>query len=182
MNINKDDFARLCGSCNGAAEVLRRLNLFDNGVNRKKLKELSDRFNVNLPTYKPAPLYKRVKKICPVCNSEFEALLGNKREKHVCSRSCANSFFRSGKNHPNYGKITKNDSIYRSICFDHHKRECLVCGFNLIVEVHHVDHNKQNNEPKNLVPLCPNHHRMVHSRFKDLVQPKIEDYLKNYGV
>jgi len=32
-----------------------------------------------------------------------------------------------------------------------------------IVAVHHINHNHSDNRPENLVPLCPNHHEMLHS-------------------
>jgi len=56
----------------------------------------------------------------------------------------------------------------------------LVDGENKIVAVHHYDHNHDNNDPKNLVPLCPTHHSYVHSRYVDEVQPAIDEYVKNY--
>jgi predicted HNH restriction endonuclease len=49
-------------------------------------------------------------------------------------------------------------------------------------EVHHIDCNKENNKPNNLIPLCSNHHRMFHSRYRQLVSPLIEDYIKRNGV
>lgn len=42
--------------------------------------------------------------------------------------------------------------------------ECVVCGFDKIVDLHHLDHNRGNNDPSNLVGLCPNHHKMLHHR------------------
>lgn len=56
----------------------------------------------------------------------------------------------------------------------------MVDGENKIVAVHHYDHNHDNNDPKNLVPLCPTHHSYVHSRYVDEVQPAIDEYVKNY--
>jgi hypothetical protein len=38
---------------------------------------------------------------------------------------------------------------------------CVVCGF-LYVDIHHRNGKKAGNVPENLIPLCPNHHRMVH--------------------
>ncbi len=38
---------------------------------------------------------------------------------------------------------------------------CVLCGFEYS-DVHHRDGNHQNNDPANLVALCPNHHRLVH--------------------
>ena len=42
-------------------------------------------------------------------------------------------------------------------------KECTVCGFNKIVDLHHIDKNKKNNDPTNLIGLCPNHHRMINN-------------------
>ena len=41
---------------------------------------------------------------------------------------------------------------------------CTVCGFNKIIELHHLDKDTSNNSDDNLVGLCPNHHRMLHNR------------------
>lgn len=43
-------------------------------------------------------------------------------------------------------------------------KECVVCGFNKIVDLHHLDKNTSNNSEINLIGLCPNHHRMLHNR------------------
>ncbi len=43
---------------------------------------------------------------------------------------------------------------------------CAICGFNVVVEVHHIQPRKRNggggtNELDNLITLCPNHHTMA---------------------
>ena len=52
-----------------------------------------------------------------------------------------------------------------------YKGKCQVCGDNPaakynvdITEVHHIDHFSlsQNNDSRNLIVLCPNHHRVIH--------------------
>jgi len=42
-------------------------------------------------------------------------------------------------------------------------RSCVICGFDKVVDLHHLDSNKKNNSRENLVGLCPNHHRMIHN-------------------
>lgn len=45
---------------------------------------------------------------------------------------------------------------------------CEICGYNTIkniLEVHHIDRDRTNNSPKNLIALCPNCHIMVHKGF-----------------
>ena len=42
------------------------------------------------------------------------------------------------------------------------KKVCVVCGFSKIVDLHHLDGNKNNGSKTNLVGLCPNCHRELH--------------------
>jgi hypothetical protein len=48
--------------------------------------------------------------------------------------------------------------VYRKIT-----KECVICGFNKVVELHHLDGDRSNPNNKNLVGLCPNCHRLIHS-------------------
>ena len=41
--------------------------------------------------------------------------------------------------------------------------KCIICGFDKIIDLHHLDENKKNNSPDNLIGLCPNHHKMLHN-------------------
>lgn len=110
------------------------------------------------------------KKICACCNKEF-IFVGRKKTKAYeralfCNRSCANN---------RQTWWNDNATHYRTIAFRHWDERCVVCGFDKVVAIHHVDENKDNNEPVNLVPLCPNHHEMVHhSKWAHEVKPVIE--------
>lgn len=45
----------------------------------------------------------------------------------------------------------------------HHR--CCLCNANWIMpEIHHIDNNPSNNDPENLIPLCPNCHSTVHQK------------------
>jgi hypothetical protein len=107
---------------------------------------------------------------CPVCNSVKKSLSNT-----TCSTSCANTFFRSGIDNPNH-----SNSNYRAICFSWHKKECVICGESGIVEVHHLDENHNNNDPANLVPLCPTHHKYWHSAHKKLIEQQVFNYVKDF--
>jgi hypothetical protein len=116
-------------------------------------------------------------KTCMCCGNKFifvGRLKTKKYEKSVfCSRSCSNNRTKWWD---------KNLSNYRTIAFKNWDKKCVVCGFDKIVAVHHIDENKQNNNPQNLIPLCPNHHEMVHSKWSGEVIPIIEKIIKEkYG-
>ena len=121
-------------------------------------------------------IYEPIEKQCPVCDTLFITGKGSPREKMTCSYSCSNTYFRSGINNPNW----KEDS-YRSTCFHFHKKECVVCGENKVVEVHHLDENPKNNSPSNLIPLCPTHHQYWHSRYKEEIEQIVIDYITEYN-
>jgi hypothetical protein len=48
--------------------------------------------------------------------------------------------------------------------------------------INHVDGNKKNNNPENLIPLCPTHHMYWHSRYRQEVKPLIDEYIKNFKL
>lgn len=118
-------------------------------------------------------------KTCIKCNEQFvfygrEFTKKYKDAKH-CSRSCANS---AGGTARRDKMIQNGTATYRTICFTHNDKKCIVCGEDKIVEVHHNDGNHYNNNVNNLIPLCPTHHQYVHSRYKVLVQPIIDAWIQ----
>ena len=60
-----------------------------------------------------------------------------------------------------------NTKRYHKIDHELYKKiteKCQVCGFDKVVDMHHIDMNHSNNSPENLTGLCPNHHKMAHMR------------------
>jgi len=54
--------------------------------------------------------------------------------------------------------------------------KCVICGFDKIVDLHHLDENKKNTSPDNMVGLCPNHHKMFHDfRYKTEIVQKLKE-------
>ena len=97
--------------------------------------------------------------------SQFEK---SKTGNIYCSKSCANSnnnhLFKTGENHPNYNGVG-----YRQRAFDVYEHKCVVCGYDeeeRILEVHHIDEDRSNNDVSNLCILCPNCHRKVTYYYK----------------
>ena len=94
--------------------------------------------------------------------------------KNLC-RGCYNFVFHLDKNkawntRKNYGLDMET---YKKII-----KACVICGFDRVVDLHHLDKNKKNNSETNLIGLCPNHHKMLHD-FRYRVEMLQE--LKNKG-
>ena len=160
MYKNKEIYEQLINQNCSITDIAKRLKIGNTTV-RSWLKK----FNLKTKYDKSVKKYNIEYKICPICQKQFLTKIGHKREKVVCSRSCSNSFFRSGNKNPNY---TDGTASYRAICLKNHKHACIICGFDKFVEVHHIDKNHNNISPSNLIPLCPNHHRLIHSKkYKD---------------
>ena len=50
---------------------------------------------------------------------------------------------------------------------------CVFCGFSLyprVIEIHHIDMNRLNNDLSNLEPLCPTCHKIKHYAARDIVR------------
>ena len=112
-------------------------------------------------------------RLCPVCSTPIK----NWRHSKTCGYSCSNTFFRSGPNNGSW----KNDA-YVTTCFHYHDKKCVVCDETRIVEVHHLDENHSNNDPSNLIPLCPTHHKYWHSRYKNLIEAQVLDDAAKWSV
>lgn len=110
-------------------------------------------------------------KKCVVCDSPIKNF---KINKGTCSYSCSNKHFSHLRNKP------QNYKNYTTICWNFHKKECVVCGENKIVAVHHLNEDHDDNRPENLIPLCPTHHQYIHSKFKDEVQPFVDKYIEKF--
>jgi hypothetical protein len=114
-------------------------------------------------------VWKRKLRICKHC----------KRERpHQAKEMCHSCF--SKVYHYDHIK-NSNYRRYHNISVELYKRitkRCGVCGFDKVVDLHHLDHDKKNNSETNLVGLCPNHHKMLHNyRFSK----EVAEILKNKG-
>lgn len=52
---------------------------------------------------------------------------------------------------------------------------CQCCGYSEVLDIHHIDEDKHNNEPHNHVVLCPNCHAKIH-RLGKTVEELVPDY------
>jgi len=116
----------------------------------------------------------RVKVICRNCEKELkvtESRFKRSRKKiFFCCRKCKDEAQKIGGKCPEiqpahygtstyvpYRKVYKEETgIEKLKCF-----RCQYEEFESVVEIHHIDRNKENNEIENLIPLCANCHRAV---------------------
>lgn len=82
-----------------------------------------------------------------------------------CSKSCSNSknnsLFRQGENNPNF---RTGISFYRKKKLLNNNNKCEACGIEkeIVLQVHHIDGNRKNNNDSNLQILCANCHLIIH--------------------
>jgi len=94
--------------------------------------------------------------VCKVCG---------KSAHHHGKGMCVLCYPKEGKNY----EAIKRHTIrkYHNISFELWKevtKACFICGFDKIVDLHHLDREHSNNSRENFVGLCPNHHKMMHDR------------------
>lgn len=159
-------------------QLMLKLGIPSNGAGIKRLNKLIQEERVDISHFKRIAwnkAYLKVEKDCPVCNRKFYTLLGSPRAKTVCSKSCSNTMFRSDENHPNW---TIGKGSYRERCWRIWGNKCAIpgCEWDLTVEAHHIDGNRNNNVKTNLISLCPNHHSLL--RLDDENKRWIEEVIK----
>lgn len=171
---NLESLKLIISECSTKHQVIKKLGYSKNSYNYNKLNKVIKDYNIDISHFNNSKVEK-IKKLCPVCSTEFETKKNHKKEKTVCSKSCSNTFFRSGENNPLW-----NPDSYRSTCFQYHEKKCIICGEDKAIDVHHLDENNKNNSPENLIVLCPNHHRYWHTKYKYLIEDEVYTYINNF--
>jgi hypothetical protein len=147
-----------------ASDVVRLLGYTVSGSRTKLVNELIRQCEADISHWringrKPAEI---ITKSCPNCNKLFS--FPAYEPKTTCSYSCSNTYFRSGKNNPNWKNNA--DRSYRKKAIEHYGASCSICGFSnlLALDVHHIDEDRTNNELSNLRVLCCNCHAITHRK------------------
>ena len=95
----------------------------------------------------------------------FEEEYGIERAKDLKAHLSKAHQGKPSESHPNWqgGKsfdpypIDFNKSLKRRI-LERDGYKCIVCGDDKILHIHHIDYNKKNNKPSNLISLCKSCH------------------------
>ena len=109
--------------------------------------------------------------ICAYCGKTFTrtkaALLNSRSGLYFCCRECKDLSQRLSSGEafndirPDHYGVGAN---YRDIAFRTYEHKCACCGWDediRILEVHHIDSNRENNNVENLVILCAICHRKI---------------------
>lgn len=99
---------------------------------------------------------------CTTCHKEIirtpSSLKRCKNGNVFCSRSCAITY------NNKYSGVKRNyvdgKRVYRKRALEFYGERCTICGYDIkrVLEVHHRDFNRSNNDLSNLDVLCPTHH------------------------
>jgi Zn finger protein HypA/HybF involved in hydrogenase expression len=116
------------------------------------------------------PINKNIH-VCKTCGKEFKAYGHRVYCSHECRYIDKTKYEKDTHSSNSYG--------YRKIAFRHYSWECKICGYKeftnytkgskynmypVILDVHHIDLNRENNEVKNLAILCPTCHALIHRK------------------
>ncbi len=160
-------------------DVSRRLGWdTKSGASSARVSNLMDDFDESMSELYVKKILPRIFKKCPACGKRFFTIKSNNtHEKTVCSKGCANTYFKSDENSHRY---KTGEHSYRERCYRHWPYECAIpkCNWKIFLEVHHIDGNRQNNKIKNLIPLCPNHHSLTRTKYKASINIKIQKLIK----
>ncbi len=104
--------------------------------------------------------------------------------------------FKEGRERLVESRAFSRSSQARKECIKHHGSSCIICGFNFqdyygnelvqdtIIDVHHIVPISRSGGPhkvnpkKDLIPICPNCHRLLHSKKPDYTVQDIKEKLQ----
>lgn len=124
-------------------------------------------------------MYVNFEVVCDECGNTFTVREREKQfprmKSYFCSRNCSNSV--GGR-----AKVEKYGyKQYKTIAGKYYKLQCAVCGVEDILDVHHIDENRKNLHPSNLIFLCPNDHARLHRQNDERVRKVIEGHGAAWG-
>lgn len=127
----------------------------------------------------------RVNVECAYCGKQFAKIKSKlpnsksglyfccKEHKDIAQRIDSGSEF-DDLRPSHYGDIA---SDYRLLALRNYQHECAICGYHddddvSLLEVHHIDEDRENNKLENLIILCPNCHKKLTSQKYKLIDRK----------
>lgn len=166
-------------------EICTILGYCDNGRNTGALSRFLTANNISFSHFRNgASKALIIECVCPQCGTIFSKNSTNAKEnkKVTCSYNCSNKYFAKKQQFARHLGEGFNVIDYRLILKKYLKsidlpEECIVCKENLVLDCHHIDEDRSNNDITNLVFLCPTHHTALHRLNSDIVYEKIAEHL-----
>lgn len=180
--MHDEEIINIIKNSKSLTEVCNKIGKPIGGAYFRWIKTFSKKNNIDLSHFCKKSKYKILSKECPICKKIFQCKNSKKENKTTCSYSCSNSFFRRKNNNGSYidGRSLYGTK-YRTICIKHYGHKCLLCEWDKNIDVHHINGVHTDNRLENLVPLCPNHHRMtITEKYKKEINELIEYYKHNF--
>lgn len=120
---------------------------------------------------------KRIEINCDHCNKTYlvKGRTFNMSANHFCGNDCKIDFYRA--NPHIRGIFTGHNgksviSSYRKKAFSVYPHKCHLCGYDKfedVLQVHHIDHNRNNNDISNLIIVCPTCHSELHKGYSRIL-------------
>lgn len=153
-NYTKDTVSLLSSYVNKRTKVKIKCNICGH---EWEISPMSIMYHTN-QSFSGCPECKYTLCECEYCHKIFKRLKSELSEKNFCSKECSNRF----KNKEKTNMV--NGAAYRRNAFNTYPHKCKICGWSKderVLEVHHIDENRNNNDISNLVILCPICHKYL---------------------
>lgn len=123
--MENNELFKIFNESKSLSEVLKKLNITDNSINWKKIKEIAIDINFDIDVYK-----KRKEKFCLKCGKKLQ-----KWQKKFCSNSCSASYTNIGRKFSDETKkrisntiLNKHHNVTTTVINKNRKLFCLYCG------------------------------------------------------
>lgn len=161
-------------------EVAKYLGYSEHGRNTKAIREYLDINNITYSHFNKSTIALE-DRVCPYCSNIFTINSGIKKQvaKVTCSYKCANNYFawKQGAKNIKQGSGSYSERLTKYLENIGQTPSCVVCGEIDILDCHHIDEDRLNNDISNLVFLCPTHHASWHRNKCNKVFNAIVAYL-----
>jgi len=126
---------------------------------------------VNHPRYNPKA---HIIASCEQCGKEFRYYKVSNHRGRFCSKVCVGEHrhktgFVKGNNNPHWKGDTRSRPVLTQFAQRHLPHKCAICGWDICMcDTHHIVPVSEGgpNSIKNVIMLCPNHHRLAN---RDLI-------------
>jgi hypothetical protein len=165
---------------NSFKEVANYLGYSEHGRNTKAIRKYLEITNISYSHFNKSTIVLE-NRVCPYCSSIFTINSNIKKQvaKVTCSNKCANNYFswKQGAKNIKQGSGSYAERLTKYLYDNEQTPNCVVCGEADILDCHHVDEDRLNNDISNLVFLCPTHHASWHRNSCDKVFNAIVEHL-----